>query len=53
MVICTAKAVQQIVEEIEKAKNDDGKVDADEVLLIIKTGVNTIIDCFVGTIKNG
>ncbi len=51
IIICAAKAVQQIVEEVEKAKDDDGKVSVDEVLEIIKNGVSAIIDCLMGVVK--
>ena len=51
VVICAAKAVQQIVEEVEKAKGDDGKISADEVLEIIKSGITAIVDCLMGVVK--
>jgi len=51
IVVCVAKALSKVAEDINAAKEDDGRVDAGEVLTIIDNAVSNIIKCVLNVVK--
>ena len=52
VVICIAQVIQQVLEDIDRAKDDDGKVSVDEVLEIVKNGIINVIECVIPVVKD-